>query len=103
MNVGHALTTAQHIYDFYTSLTFETADTQPENPCNGVGLGLVCFTNPGKTISQILALVFFAVSYGVLTAMTIAFQVVDDEFTLATVGKLQYISSCTLPHLILNA
>ena len=68
------------------SLDDKKSDTMPESPCIGVGLALVCTTNVVKFVKNVMNIVTYIVSFAVLTAATISFQVVDDEYERATLG-----------------
>ncbi len=92
LNLGHLLTAAEHVYEATTQLAEAYCDaTGPPTICIGGGLGLVCFPNPVKTGCKIVVPILVTVAYVALIIATIAYQVYDDIYTLATLGENQAI------------
>ena len=86
MVLQHVLAGTEHVFDFMGALDDKISDTTPESPCIGVGLALGCTTNFVKFVKNVMNSVAYVVSYAILTATTISFQVVDDVFEIATLG-----------------
>ena len=95
LNLGHALTGAEQVYEFTDSFSGDVCTTMPENPCIGASLGLVCFPNPAYFACRIIKLTTKAIAFAVLVAVTIAHQAVDRAYDIATLGEHLY---CSMYH-----
>ena len=94
LNVGHILKAAEILFEFVGSLEDKIADAIPDNPCVGASFAIVCVPNPAFYVAKIINIVMYGISFALLTAANIAFQVVDDQFTMDTVGEYQFLLVC---------
>ncbi len=87
LNAGHWLVAAEHIWDMTLEALDSTCDgLGPENICAGP----VCAPNPAPIVCRGMAKpVFVVIAYLLLVGATIAYQVIDDIYTLATLGENQ--------------
>ena len=89
LNLGHALTAAEHLWDLVFSIGQETCDTMGDYiMCIGGSLALACVPNVARIVCNIVKLVGIGISYSLLISVTIAHQAVDDIFEIATLGEL---------------
>jgi len=92
LNRGHLLTGAEHLYAFTEDASDDACEAMgPDNFCVGASFGIVCLPNVAKMACKIVKAIITAVAYPLMVAATIAFQVIDDEYTLATLGENQAI------------
>eukprot|EP00584_Thalassiosira_punctigera_P027883 CAMPEP_0172576342 /NCGR_PEP_ID=MMETSP1067-20121228/137666_1 /TAXON_ID=265564 ORGANISM="Thalassiosira punctigera, Strain Tpunct2005C2" /NCGR_SAMPLE_ID=MMETSP1067 /ASSEMBLY_ACC=CAM_ASM_000444 /LENGTH=2652 /DNA_ID=CAMNT_0013369009 /DNA_START=2375 /DNA_END=10333 /DNA_ORIENTATION=- len=82
----HALKMFQHIFDSM-SFHYENCDTMPDSICVPVIMGQGgCITNPATFICKGVAFTIRAYSYVVLVGLDIAYEAVNHEFEIATLG-----------------
>ncbi len=92
LNLGHLLTGAEHLYEFTEDASDDACEAMgPDNLCVGAGLAIVSLPNVVKIACKIVKAIMTAVAYPLMVAATIAYQVIDDEYTLATLGENQAI------------
>jgi hypothetical protein len=60
----------------------------PDNPCIGAALGILCFPNPVHYSCLNIGLVAKIYAWGLFVHASIAFQVIDETYDMATLGKL---------------
>ena len=88
LDLGHALTAAEHIYDFTEEFGEGVCELLGDYfPCNGAGVGIICIPNGPKFICKHAKLLLMSIGFAVLTAATIAYQVVDGDYEIATLGE----------------
>ena len=87
LNLGHALTGAEQVYEFTDSFSDDVCTTMPENPCIGASLSIFCLPNPAYFACRIIKLTTKAIAFGVLVGVTIAYQAVDRVYDIATLGE----------------
>lgn len=80
---GHALKAAEHLYDMLGDVSANTCKTIPES----IPIPFSSIPNPLYLGCQIFRMGGVAVSYGILLAATIAYEVFDHKFVLATLGE----------------
>lgn len=78
LNLGHALTAAEHLWDWTTFLSGEMCEAIPDLP--------LCAPNPVKTVCHVSTIVKITIAYAVLFSVTVAYEVVDRLFEQATLG-----------------
>ena len=86
-NLWHLLVASEHIYEFTDGMKKNLCDSIPDNPCIGASLGLVCFPNPLYYVCKITSITINGIAYAILVAATIAFEVVDRDWEIATLGE----------------
>ena len=94
LNVGHWLAAAEMLFEFTSSLLDKISMSTAENPCFGVGPAIACSPNPAYYVLTLLAITVYCISHVILTAARIVFQVVDEKYTIATLGEYQFLRVC---------
>ena len=100
LNLGHFLVAAEHNYEFVNqvqdSLLGIFGDSEK---CLGAGWAIACMPNPVYYIFAMVSLVIKSIAFAILVGATIAYEVVDRHYEIATLGE----HSCYLmPHVFLT-
>jgi hypothetical protein len=88
--LGYAVSAAEGLFSGIASLRENLCESQPQNPCAGVGLALVCIPNPAYYFCRISNVVFIILETTVIGALTIAQEVVDKEFGAIGPNEIYY-------------
>ena len=89
LNLGHALTAAEHLNEFTKDIKDDVCEFWGDNPfCIGASLAIACFPNPPRIICDTVTMLFKLLAYPIFVGVTIAYQAVDDIFEIATLGEL---------------
>ena len=87
LNLGHALTAAEHLHDFVDDLEDDLCEIMGDNPyCIGASFAIACFPNPLRIACDIFSMVAGTISYAILVGVTIAYQAVSDIYEIATMS-----------------
>ena len=87
LNLGHFLVAAEHIYDFTDGMDDNICGSIPDNPCIGASFALACMPNPLFYICKIMSISLNQIAYAILVAATIAYEAVDRDYEIATLGE----------------
>ena len=98
--MGYALTAAEHLWEFASDYGDSMCDnTGPHVLCLGVSLLLACAPNPAAIVCGIANILGKMVSYGILFAVTLAYESIDHIYEIATLGEH---SCCLMSHISLT-
>ena len=88
LNLGHFLVAAEHNYEFVNqvqdSLLSIFGDSEK---CLGASFALACMTNPIYYTVAMVSLVIKGIAFAILLAATIAYEAVDRDYEIATLGE----------------
>eukprot|EP00956_Cyclotella_meneghiniana_P016363 scaffold25814_cov57-Cyclotella_meneghiniana.AAC.3 len=85
--LGHLLVTAEQVYEFTDGLKDDLCKSLgASEKCIGALLAITCVPNPAFYICRFIKITFKGIAFGILTAATLAFQVIDHMYEKATLG-----------------